>query len=146
VQLISETNETIRRDRENTPEAWWSDKCGSRRRDGLAKRQPSGRRTNMNKLTLAKLAGVAVILGITMPASIAGPVCASGFQTEQKQASILKCKKRVPMAQKGVALTQAETAQCQVDSYWNYGPAVTAKHGPANQFVTVRYTCGHVEG
>jgi hypothetical protein len=97
-------------------------------------------------LTLAQLVGAAVVLGITAPAALADPACVSGFQTEQKQASILKCKKRVPMAQKGVALTQAQTAQCQVDSYWNYGPAVTAQHGPANAFVTVRYTCGHVEG
>ena len=96
--------------------------------------------------TLTKLLGAAIVLGIATPASIAGPVCAPGFKTEQKQASILKCKKTVRMAQKGVALTQAQTAQCQIDSYWNYGPAVTANHGPANVLVTVRYTCGHVEG
>lgn len=100
----------------------------------------------MTTLTLAKLLGAAVVLGITMPVSIAGPSCAPGFQTEQKQSWILKCKKTVRVAQKGVALTQAQTAQCKTDSYWNYGPAVTAKHGPANVFVTVRYTCGHVEG
>lgn len=100
----------------------------------------------MNSLTLAKLFGAAVILGITLPAAVADPVCLSGFQTEHKSASILKCKKKVPVIQKGVALTQAQTAQCQVDSYWNYGPAVTAQHGPANVFVTVRYTCGHAEG
>ena len=100
----------------------------------------------MTTLTLAKLLGAAVAIGITMPASIADPTCKPGFQTVQKNASILKCRKTVPMAQKGVALTQAETAQCQTDSYWNYGPAVTANHGPANILVTVRYTCGHVEG
>jgi hypothetical protein len=100
----------------------------------------------MTTLTLAKLIGAAMFLGFTVPAAIAGPSCESGFKTEQKSSSILKCKKTVPMAQKGVALTQAQTAQCQTDSYWNYGPAVTAKHGPANVLVTVRYTCGHVEG
>lgn len=100
----------------------------------------------MTTLTLAKVLGAAIVLGVTMPASIAGPSCESGFKTEQKNASVLKCRKTVPMAQKGVALTQAQTAQCQTDSYWNYGPAVTAKHGPANVLVTVRYTCGHVEG
>ena len=100
----------------------------------------------MTTRTLARFLGAAVALGLTMPASIAGPVCESGFQTEQKQASILKCKKTVRMAQNGVALTQAQNAQCQTDSYWNYGPAVSAKHGPANALVTVRYTCGHVEG
>jgi hypothetical protein len=100
----------------------------------------------MTTQTFAKLLGTAVVLGITMPASIAGPTCVPGFQTVQKSASILKCRKTVPVLQKGVALTQAQTAQCQVDSYWNYGPAVTANHGPANVLVTVRYTCGHVEG
>jgi hypothetical protein len=100
----------------------------------------------MTTLTLAKLLGAAMVLGITLPAANAGPSCESGFTTEHKSASILKCKKTVRMVNKGVALTQAQTAQCQTDSYWNYGPAVTAKHGPANRFVTVRYTCGHVEG
>jgi hypothetical protein len=139
LQLISETNETILCVRENTAEAWPRDIHGSRRRDDVMQTPTNWKgERKMNTLTLAKLAGAAIVLGITMPASIADPVCTSGFQTEQKQASILKCKKRVPMAQKGVALTQAETAQCQINSYWNYGPAVTAKHGPANQFVTVR--------
>ena len=96
--------------------------------------------------TLAKLLGAIAVLGVSASASIAGPTCAPGFQTVQKNASILKCRKTVPVLQKGVALTQAQTAQCQVDSYWNYGPAVTANHHPANVLVTVRYTCGHVEG
>ncbi|MEP9388070.1 hypothetical protein [Mesorhizobium sp. KR9-304] len=100
----------------------------------------------MNTLTLAAFAGAAALIGLTTTATLAAPVCAPGFQTVQKQASILKCRKTVPMAQKGVALTQAQTAQCQVDSYWNYGPAVSANHHPANILVTVRYTCGHVEG
>jgi hypothetical protein len=96
--------------------------------------------------TLAKLLGAIAVLGVSASASIAGPNCVAGFQTVQKSASILKCKKTVPVIQKGVALTQAQTAQCQVDSYWNFGPAVTANHHPANVLVTVRYTCGHVEG
>jgi hypothetical protein len=100
----------------------------------------------MRMINLAALVGAAALLGISTPAAFADPVCAPGFQTVQKQASILKCKKTVPVIQKGVALTQAQTAQCKVNSYWNYGPAVTAKHGPANVLVTVRYTCGHVEG
>lgn len=100
----------------------------------------------MNTLTLVTLAGAAALIGLTTTATIAAPVCASGFKTEEKKSYVLKCAKTVRMAQKGVALTQAQTAQCQVDSYWNYGPAVTAKHGPANKLVTVRYTCGHVEG
>ena len=103
--------------------------------------------------TAAAIAVSSDLFGVSCPAgrvnpsaSIAGPTCQPGFKTEQKSASILKCKKTVRIAQKGVALTQAQTAQCQTDSYWNYGPAVTAKHGPANVLVTVRYTCGHVEG
>jgi hypothetical protein len=96
--------------------------------------------------TLTKLLGAIAVLGVSVTASMANPSCAPGFQTVQKSASILKCRKTVPMAQKGVALTQAQTAQCQVNSYWNYGPSVTASHGAANVLVTVRYTCGHVEG
>lgn len=102
--------------------------------------------TDMTTQTLAKLLGAIAVLGISASASTASPNCVAGFQTEHKSASILKCKKTVRMAQKGVALTQAQTAQCQINSYWNYGPAVSAKHGPANRLVTVRYTCGHVEG
>lgn len=94
----------------------------------------------------AKLLGAAIVFAAAIPAASADPVCAPGFKTEQKKSWILKCKKTVAMAQKGVALTQAQTAQCKVNSYWNYGPAVTAKHGPGNVTVTVRYTCGHAEG
>ena len=100
----------------------------------------------MTNHTLAKLLGAIAVLSVSATASMANPSCAPGFQTVQKSASILKCRKTVPMAQKGVALTQAETAQCQVNSYWNFGPSVTAKHGAGNVLVTVRYTCGHVEG
>lgn len=100
----------------------------------------------MNPHTIAKLFGAAIVLAVTVPVASASPVCESGFKTEQKTSWLLKCKKTVRVAQKGVALTQAYNAQCKVNSYWNYGPAVTANHGPANVFVTVRYTCGHVEG
>lgn len=100
----------------------------------------------MTMHTLARLLGAIAILGASASASLADPTCAPGFTTEHKSASILKCKKTVRVVKKGVALTEAQNAQCQVNSYWNYGPAVTAKHGAANALVTVRYTCGHVEG
>jgi len=76
----------------------------------------------------------------------AAPYCEFGFSTEQQTGWLLKCRKIVPVLQKGVALTQAGNANCNTDSYWNYGPAVTAKHLAGNHFVVVRYTCGHVEG
>jgi hypothetical protein len=102
-------------------------------------------------LTLAGLALTAAtsaiaLLALTEAAAAADPTCTSGFQTEQKKSWILKCKKTVPMAQKGVALTQAGNANCTTSAYWNFGPSVTANHLPGNQMVTVRYTCGHVEG
>lgn len=76
----------------------------------------------------------------------AAPSCQFGFATEAKNSWLLKCRKIVPVLQKGVALTQAGNATCKTDSYWNYGPAVTTKHLPGNLLVAVRYTCGHVEG
>jgi hypothetical protein len=100
----------------------------------------------MKTLILAKLLGAAAVLVLTLPASAADPVCRPGFQQVEKNSYILKCKKTVQMSQKGVALTLAQTAVCNTSSYWNFGPAVTAQHGPANVLVTVRYTCGHVEG
>jgi hypothetical protein len=136
----------MRRVRENMPESLGRDSCRSRSLTTPFKRQPLEGEIHMTTQLLAKLLGAALVLGITMPASFASPSCKPGFQTVQKSASILKCRKTVPMAQKGVALTEAQTAQCQVNSYWNYGPAVTAKHRLANTQVTVRYTCGHVEG
>jgi hypothetical protein len=102
--------------------------------------------TDMKPHTFAKLLGAAIALAAVVPTASADPVCAAGFQTVEKKNWILKCRKTVPMAQKGVALTQAQTAQCKVNSYWNFGPSVTANHGPANVLVTVRYTCGHVAG
>ncbi len=100
----------------------------------------------MKNLLIAKALGAAAFIALSAQASMADPVCTAGFQTVQKTSGLLKCKRTVPMAQKGVALTQAQTAQCKTNSYWNYGPAITAKHSPANLRVTVRYTCGHVEG
>jgi hypothetical protein len=100
----------------------------------------------MKTLILAKLLGAAAVLVLTLPASAADPVCRPGFQQVEKNSYVLKCKKTVRMSQKGVALTLAQTAVCNTNSYWNFGPAVTANHGPANVLVTVRYTCGHVEG
>ena len=97
-------------------------------------------------LALATATSIFALVSMTEPAAAADPVCVGGFQTVQKASWILKCKKTVPMALKGVALTQAYTANCTPNAYWNFGPAVTAQHIAANTLVTVRYTCGHVEG
>ena len=97
-------------------------------------------------LALAAATSIFALVSMTGPAAAADPVCVAGFQTVQKASWILKCKKTVPMAQKGVALTQAYNANCTPNAYWNFGPAVTAQHIAANTLVTVRYTCGHVEG
>jgi len=96
-------------------------------------------------LALAAATSTIACLGPT-EAAAAYPSCVSGFQTAEKKSWILKCKKTVPMAQKGVALTQAYNANCTPNAYWNFGPAVTAQHLAGNTLVTVRYTCGHVEG
>jgi hypothetical protein len=102
-------------------------------------------------ITLAGLALIAAtstfaLVALTEPAAAADPVCQFGFQTDLKKSWILKCKKTVPLLQKGVALTQAGNANCTPNAYWNFGPAVTAQHIANNTLVTVRYTCGHVEG
>lgn len=102
-------------------------------------------------LTLAGLALAAAtsgfaFLALTETAAAADPVCVAGFQTSEKKSWILKCRKTVPLAQKGVALTQAYNANCNTNAYWNFGPSVTAQHLAGNTLVTVRYTCGHVEG
>ncbi len=97
-------------------------------------------------LALAAATSTFALMALTGPAAAADPVCVGGFQTVQKASWILKCKKTVPMAQKGVALTQAYTANCTPNAYWNFGPAVTAQHIANNTLVTVRYTCGHAEG
>jgi hypothetical protein len=96
-------------------------------------------------LALAAATSAFALLLLGEPAAAAGPSCQFGFQTIQKESWILKCRKTVPLAQKGVALTEAGNANCTTDSYWNFGPAVTAEHIRRNTMVTVRYTCGHVE-
>jgi hypothetical protein len=108
-------------------------------------------KTMKTHLTLAGLALVAAtstfaLLASSAPAAAADPVCQFGFQTDEKKSWLLKCKKTVPLLQKGVALTEAGNANCNTNSYWNFGPAVTAEHIRRNTMVTVRYTCGHVEG
>ena len=78
-------------------------------------------------LTLAGLAFAAAtstfsLLALTAPATAAGPSCQFGFQTIQKESWILKCRKTVPMAQKGVALTQAGNANCTTDFLLEFRP------------------------
>lgn len=92
---------------------------------------------------LTSLAGTATL---SSPATAADPVCIPGFFTAQKTSWLLVCQKTVPMAQKGVALTQAGNAVCTTEPYWNFGPKVEAKAGAARGTVKVIYTCGHVEG
>lgn len=103
-------------------------------------------RITLAGLALATFTSTAGFLALTLPASAADPVCQFGFSTVQKTGWLLKCRKTVPLLQKGVALTEANNANCKTNSYWNFGPAVTATHLPGNRRVTVRYTCGHVEG
>jgi hypothetical protein len=97
-------------------------------------------------LALAAATSIFALVTLTEPAAAADPVCQFGFLTDVKNSWLLKCKKTVPLLQKGVALTQAGNANCNTNSYWNFGPAVTATHLPGNILVLVRYTCGHVEG
>ena len=80
----------------------------------------------------------------TSPAQAADPVCVPGFSTVKKESWLLKCRKTVPLVQKGVALTEAGNAHCTTDSYWNSGPKVTAQQD-RRQMVQVTYICGHVE-
>jgi hypothetical protein len=80
------------------------------------------------------------------PARAADPTCAAGFSQIEKKSWILRCRKTVPLAQKGVALTQAGNAVCKTEPYWNFGPKVTATHINNNTQVRVDYMCGHVEG
>lgn len=102
-------------------------------------------RATLAALALAATTSASAYLVFTEPAD-AAPVCEFGFQTVLKKSWILKCSKMAPMAQKGVLLTQANNANCNTDSYWNYGPQVTAQHLRRNTVVKVGYTCGHVEG
>jgi hypothetical protein len=103
----------------------------------------------MRRITLAAtvLAGVtaaSAYLVLTAPAD-AAPACEFGFLTVKKESWILECSKTAPMSQKGVLLTQANNANCKTDSYWNFGPKVTATHLRRNTLVKVNYVCGHAE-
>ena len=77
------------------------------------------------------------------PSAVA-PTCVFGFSTVQSLNWLLKCRKTVPTAQLGTAVTQAQNANCNTSNYWNYGPNVTTAIDGGN--ATVEYLCGHVEG
>ena len=85
------------------------------------------RRTSHATLTLAAASTALAFLAISEPAE-AAPICEFGFQTVQQESWILRCRKTAPMSQKGVLLTEANNANCNTDSYWNFGPKVTAQH------------------
>jgi hypothetical protein len=98
---------------------------------------------------LAILANVAALslAGIAAnSASAAAPVCIAGFATAASSNWLLQCAKTVPIAQKGVALTEAQNAVCKTERYWNFGPKVESKTNRIAGTVQVTYTCGHVEG
>lgn len=97
-------------------------------------------------LALAAATAASAYFVPTSPATAADPVCEFGFQTVMKKSWILKCSKTAPISQKGVLLTQANNANCNTNSYWNFGPKVDAQHLRRNILVKVEYTCGHVEG
>ena len=88
---------------------------------------------------------VAASASFAAPASAADPVCQFGFKTVEKKSWLLKCRKTALMAYKGTLLTEANNANCTPNSYWNFGPKVTAKHLRRNTVVRVEYLCGHVE-
>ncbi|MCW5696294.1 MAG: hypothetical protein KIS96_06105 [Bauldia sp.] len=75
---------------------------------------------------------------------VVDPVCLPGFVTVQKLSWILRCRAVVPQAQAAATVAQAQGANCNTWSYWNYGPAVTSSAMRGS--VTVEYICGHVEG
>ena len=95
---------------------------------------------------LTLLMSLSGTVALSTPVSAADPVCVAGFLTAQKTSWLLVCQKTVPVAQKGVALTQAGNAVCTTERYWNFGPKVEAKAGAGAGTVKVIYTCGHVEG
>ena|SRR5687768_14062384 len=88
------------------------------------------------------------LAGVSLLASpaVAAPTCVPGFASAASTDWLLQCTKTVPIAQKGVALTEAHNATCTTDRYWNFGPKVEAVTHRARGTVTVSYTCGHVEG
>ena len=73
------------------------------------------------------------------------PSCIAGFATIQQLDWLLKCQKTVPITHMGVAVTEANNANCNTSRYWNYGPDTTAQVNRARGTATVTYICGHVE-
>jgi hypothetical protein len=96
-------------------------------------------------LAFAAFASTVALFALSGPAAAAEPACIPGFTTLQLETWLLRCRKIVPIAQKGVALTEANNVNCNFNSYWNYGPAVTAETNRARGTSTIRYKCGHVE-
>jgi hypothetical protein len=96
--------------------------------------------------TLAYVAALALGSLAATPASAAAPVCATGFATTVSSNWLLQCNKTVLIAQKGVALTQAQNATCKTERYWNFGPKVESTTNPAAGTAEISYTCGHAEG
>ena len=74
------------------------------------------------------------------------PSCVVGFAAIQQLDWLLKCQRTVPVALMGVAVTQANNANCNTSSYWNYGPNTTTQVNRGRGTATVTYICGHVEG
>jgi hypothetical protein len=103
-------------------------------------------RTTLAALAVALAAGSFGVDGAISTASAADPTCVTGFSTIEKKSWLLRCRRTVPLALKGVALTQAGNAVCNTTPYWNFGPQVTATHINNNTQVRVDYKCGHVEG
>lgn len=103
------------------------------------------RLTTLAGLAFAAFASAAAFVAFSDKAQAAEPACIHGFTTLQKETWILRCRKIVPIAQKNAALMQANNANCNFTSYWNYGPEVTSEIDRARGTATIRYKCGHVE-
>lgn len=82
-------------------------------------------------------------LGLT--AGPTAPSCLAGWQTQEKKSWILVCRIIVAPELKNATIAAGNGANCQVNSYWNYGPNVKILQNHPN-FVEMTYTCGHVEG
>lgn len=96
-------------------------------------------------LALAALVSTVTFFALPGPATAAEPACIPGFTTLQKETWILRCRKIVPLPQQNAAFVQANNANCNFTSYWNYGPDVTSEINRARRTATIRYKCGHVE-
>jgi hypothetical protein len=103
------------------------------------------RPSTLGGLALAAFASTAALVALTEPAAAAEPACIPGFTTLQKETWILRCRKIVPLPQQNASLVQANKADCNFTSYWNYGPEVTSEINRARGTATIRYKCGHVE-